>query len=210
MHRRRFQELREGDKLFIYISQTRLLDGYGTLSSNPFEGSEGIFGVKNGAALYPVRCRVQLDLIGARQANGAKRTHSAAAFDSSSTEPRLFAHGPPRTNAWGFVRLGCPPADGRRNDGAEPATPSQRAGRINLLFMGRGRAAPDAHLRHRGLGGLWRRIPVTAAWQMCRRIPRACGLAGCDWGAVRKGVGGESGPHSAGQASYQAASAFFS
>ncbi|MCE7873363.1 hypothetical protein DYH09_23715, partial [bacterium CPR1] len=32
-----------------------------------------------------------------RQANGAKRTHSAAAFDSSSTEPRLFAHGPPRT-----------------------------------------------------------------------------------------------------------------
>lgn len=145
-----------------------------------------------------------------RQANGAKRTHSAAAFDSSSTEPRLFAHGPPRTNAWGFVRLGCPPADGRRNDGAEPATPSQRAGRINLLFMGRGRAAPDAHLRHRGLGGLWRRIPVTAAWQMCRRIPRACGLAGCDWGAVRKGVGGESGPHSAGQASYQAASAFFS
>lgn len=145
-----------------------------------------------------------------RQANGAKRTHSAAAFDSSSTEPRLFAHGPPRTNARGFVRLGCPPADGRRNDGAEPATPSQRAGRINLLFMGRGRAAPDAHLRHRGLGGLWRRIPVTAAWQMCRRIPRACGLAGCDWGAVRKGVGGESGPHSAGQASYQAASAFFS
>lgn len=60
-HRKRFAELRKGDKFLAYISQHRVLDGHGVLTSDPFEDHSPLF---DGTGKYPNRSRVQFDEIG--------------------------------------------------------------------------------------------------------------------------------------------------
>lgn len=55
IHRRRFAALRTGDRFISYVSRLSVLDGHGTLTSDPFEDDERIFGAGH---IFPYRCHV--------------------------------------------------------------------------------------------------------------------------------------------------------
>jgi hypothetical protein len=57
-HRKRFSELKPGDKFVAYLSRVRKLDGYGEISSEPFEE---VSEVPDGWRFYVERCRVRFD-----------------------------------------------------------------------------------------------------------------------------------------------------
>lgn len=62
MHRRRFADLKDGDRFIAYVSRWQVLDGYGVLVGDPFEDTEKVF---PGRELYPERCRVAFQRTGA-------------------------------------------------------------------------------------------------------------------------------------------------
>ncbi|MBI3927013.1 MAG: hypothetical protein HY319_15865, partial [Armatimonadetes bacterium] len=64
MHRRRFAQLKRGDRFVTYVSRERLLDGHGELTSEPFVDDKPVFGPGDP---YPQRCRVRFLQTGARQ-----------------------------------------------------------------------------------------------------------------------------------------------
>ncbi len=62
MHRRRFADLADGDRFIAYVSRRQVLDGHGTIVGKPFEEITRLF---PGQELYPQRCRVAFDRVGA-------------------------------------------------------------------------------------------------------------------------------------------------
>lgn len=62
MHRRRFAELADGDRVVAYISKRQVLDGHGTIVGQPYEDLERLY---PGRELYPERCRVAFERVGA-------------------------------------------------------------------------------------------------------------------------------------------------
>ena len=62
MHRRRFAEVADGDRFIAYISRQQILDGYGTIVGQPYEDAEPLW---PGRELYPQRCRVAFEGVGA-------------------------------------------------------------------------------------------------------------------------------------------------
>jgi hypothetical protein len=62
MHRRRFSDLADGDRFLAYVSRQQVLDGYGRLDGQPYEDIERLW---PGRELYPQRCRVAFDNVGA-------------------------------------------------------------------------------------------------------------------------------------------------
>lgn len=63
MDRRRFGELREWDRVIAYVSKEQIIDGYGRLTSGPYEDPAPLF---PGNGPYPERCRVAFEQVGAR------------------------------------------------------------------------------------------------------------------------------------------------
>lgn len=61
-HRRRFAHLAEGDCFVAYVSRRQVLDGHGTIVGRPFQEVEKLW---PGAELYPERCRVAFERVGA-------------------------------------------------------------------------------------------------------------------------------------------------
>lgn len=61
-HRRRFAEVRKGDRFVAFVSKKGLLDGHGKIASDPFENDSPIFGTGTD---YPHRCKVAFDKTGA-------------------------------------------------------------------------------------------------------------------------------------------------
>jgi hypothetical protein len=62
MHRRRFAELADGDRFIAYVSRRQVFDGHGTIVGIPFEDIAKLY---PGRELYPQRCRVAFDRVGA-------------------------------------------------------------------------------------------------------------------------------------------------
>jgi hypothetical protein len=60
--RKRFAEVRKGDRFVVYVSRAKLLDGYGEITSDPFEDDLMIFSEDK---VYPWRCRVAFDNVDA-------------------------------------------------------------------------------------------------------------------------------------------------
>jgi hypothetical protein len=67
MHRRRFAELADGDKFIAYISRQQVFDGHGTIVGQPYEDLERLW---PGRELYPQRCRVAFERVGAQAPAG--------------------------------------------------------------------------------------------------------------------------------------------
>lgn len=66
--RKAFSELEKGDRFVTYVSQAKLFDGYGSVTSDVFEAAENIFlddPPPPLADLYHNRCRVTFDVTGA-------------------------------------------------------------------------------------------------------------------------------------------------
>ena len=61
--RKRFADVQNGDRFVVYVSRDKLLDGYGEVTSDPFEDDTVIF---SGDQLYFLRARVRFDRAGAR------------------------------------------------------------------------------------------------------------------------------------------------
>ena len=57
-HRRRFADVRPGDKFIAYLSRVRLLDGHGEVTSEPFQE---VSDTPKGWQSYTERCRVRFD-----------------------------------------------------------------------------------------------------------------------------------------------------
>lgn len=59
---RRFAKVRAGDRFVAYVSRLKLLDGYGEVTSDPFEDDRMIFSAEQ---VYRHRCKVRFDAEGA-------------------------------------------------------------------------------------------------------------------------------------------------
>ena len=62
IHRRRFAELSDGDRFVAFISRRQQLDAHGVVVGQPFEDIERVW---PGRELYPQRCRVAFEQVGA-------------------------------------------------------------------------------------------------------------------------------------------------
>lgn len=62
MHRRRFADLADGDRFVAYVSRRQVLDGHGTIVGRPYQDVEKLY---PGNELYPERCRVAFEQVGA-------------------------------------------------------------------------------------------------------------------------------------------------
>lgn len=60
--RKRLSGMKTGDRFVTYLSRVQLLDGYGEITSEVFEEDTLIFASDK---LYPYRCRVAFDKVGA-------------------------------------------------------------------------------------------------------------------------------------------------
>ena len=56
--RKRFSEMKVGDKFVAYITKRQVLDAHGELSSDPFLDESAVFGERG---LYPHRCKVKFE-----------------------------------------------------------------------------------------------------------------------------------------------------
>ena len=61
-HRRRFADLRPGDRFVTYLSRVRRLDGHGLVTSKPFEE---VSDTPTGWQFYTQRCQVEFEQTGA-------------------------------------------------------------------------------------------------------------------------------------------------
>jgi hypothetical protein len=65
--RKQFGQIRKGDRFAVYVSRVQQLDGYGEVTSDPFEGDTLIFAQDQ---LYAHRVRVRFDGAGAARPAG--------------------------------------------------------------------------------------------------------------------------------------------
>ena len=65
--RKSFQQIRAGDRFVVYVSRAQLFDGYGEVTSDPFEGDTLIFADDQ---LYANRVRVRIDKVGVERPVG--------------------------------------------------------------------------------------------------------------------------------------------
>lgn len=61
-HRRRFEQIDDGDPFIAFISKTAVLDGSGKFVGQPFVATDPVFGQGSD---YPHRCRVTFERTGA-------------------------------------------------------------------------------------------------------------------------------------------------
>ena len=66
-HKKRFNKLAKDDKFVVYVSRSRLLDGYGVITGSPFFDGSTIFGTKQ---KYPHRCGIRFFRTGAKKPAG--------------------------------------------------------------------------------------------------------------------------------------------
>lgn len=62
MHRRRFAEVGEGDRVIAYVSKRMVLDAVGRITRGPFTDLTAVF---PGRELYPLRAGVAFERVGA-------------------------------------------------------------------------------------------------------------------------------------------------
>lgn len=97
-HQARFREIADGDRFVAYVSRSRLLDAYGTVTGGVFEGQQRIFGDKSKNYLY--RAPVAFTETGLAR-DGSKLLYGLSEFESGlTTSPGnfLFCKG-------GFLRI---------------------------------------------------------------------------------------------------------
>ena len=58
---KRFSRIQKGDRFVAYVSRAKILDGYGAVSSDPFEDVKMIF---SNDRIYPHRCKVAFEKSG--------------------------------------------------------------------------------------------------------------------------------------------------
>ena len=105
-HRRRFAELRAGDRFIAYISKSMILDAHGTIAGEPFEDPKPLFGTRQ---CYPERCEVAFEETGVG-APGANHLWNLSVWpEPMKTTPwnMLFCYG-------GFLRIPDPDYDALR------------------------------------------------------------------------------------------------
>jgi hypothetical protein len=84
MHRRRFSEVRPGDRFVAYVSRERVLDGHGEVLDEPYqEASE----VPAGWLHYTERVRVRFDDTGKRRDGRVALWGLAVCSEGINTEP---------------------------------------------------------------------------------------------------------------------------
>ena len=65
--RKSFEQIRAGDRFAVYVSRVQRIDGYGEVTSDPFEGDTLIFASDQ---LYANRVRVRFDKAGVARPAG--------------------------------------------------------------------------------------------------------------------------------------------
>jgi len=91
-HRKRFGQLSEGDRFVAYVSRDRVVDGYGTLTSDPYEDVTPVWATFE---RYPERCQVSFEQAGARKDAKELLWHLECWPDPMKTSPSnyLFCKG---------------------------------------------------------------------------------------------------------------------
>lgn len=86
MHRKRFNQIHEGDKFISYISRKRLIDGHGTVESSVFEDPSPIGAGWN---VYPLRAKARFEQVGAAR-DGKLALWGLSMCQKIKTEPTNY------------------------------------------------------------------------------------------------------------------------
>jgi predicted RNA-binding protein len=82
--RKRFAEVKKGDRFVVYVSRAKLLDGYGEVTSDPYEEDTLIF---SNDQVYFHRAKVRFDRVGAAVPAGDELWGMAPFQENLRTEP---------------------------------------------------------------------------------------------------------------------------
>lgn len=82
--RRRFADIREGDRFAVYVSREKLLHGYGLVTSDPYEDDSPLFGSDQP---YKHRCKVRFDKTDGAKPAGDKLWFLSVFQDLTRTTP---------------------------------------------------------------------------------------------------------------------------
>lgn len=90
--RERFKKIQNGDKFAAYIAKSKIFDGYGEITSNPFEDNTLIFSEHQ---IYEHRCRVQFNAHGKAAKIGDVMWHLSPFLTLETTTPvnMIFCYG---------------------------------------------------------------------------------------------------------------------
>lgn len=90
--RKRFGKIRKGDKFVAYIAKDKVLDGYGEITSDPFEDNTLIFSEHQ---IYEHRCRVKFNTEGKAAEAGDLLWHLSpfSALETTTPANMIFCYG---------------------------------------------------------------------------------------------------------------------